>query len=202
MRKLVFYIWCLVSIIQVSAEAKIKVMLYGDSLMAGYGLTQNYHLDRVLQKKFKGQDIIFINASVSGDTSKGGLDRLDWSLGDKPDLIFLCLGANDMLRGINPGVTLDNLDMIIQKIKHKNIKIILAGMRAQESYGVSYTKQFNSIFPELSKKYKITLYPFLLEGVALKPKMNLPDGKHPNIIGVKEIANRIYPVIKEEIFKK
>ena len=202
MKKFIFYIWCLVSIIQVSAEAKIKVMLYGDSLMAGYGLTQNYHLDKVLQKKFKGQDIIFINASVSGDTSKGGLDRLDWSLGDKPDLIFLCLGANDMLRGINPGVTLDNLDMIIQKIKHKNIKIILAGMRAQESYGVSYTKQFNSIFPELSKKYKITLYPFLLEGVALKPKMNLPDGKHPNIIGVKEIANRIYPVIKEEIFKK
>ena len=192
----------MVNIIQVSAEAKIKVMLYGDSLMAGYGLTQNYHLDKVLQKKFEGQNIIFINASVSGDTSKGGLDRLDWSLSEKPDLIFLCLGANDMLRGINPGVTLDNLDMIIQKIKHKNIKIILAGMRAQESYGVSYTKQFNSIFPELSKKYKITLYPFLLEGVALKPKMNLPDGKHPNIVGVKEIANRIYPVIKEEIFKK
>jgi len=192
----------LVNIIQVSAEAKIKVMLYGDSLMAGYGLTQNYHLDKVLQKKFEGQNIIFINASVSGDTSKGGLDRLDWSLSEKPDLIFLCLGANDMLRGINPSVTWDNLEMIIQKIKHKNIKIILAGMRAQESYGVSYTKQFNSIFSELSKKYKITLYPFLLEGVALKPKMNLPDGKHPNIVGVKEIANRIYPVIKEEIFKK
>ncbi len=192
----------MVNIIQVSAEAKIKVMLYGDSLMAGYGLTQNYHLDKVLQKKFEGQNIIFINASVSGDTSKGGLDRLDWSLSEKPDLIFLCLGANDMLRGINPSVTWDNLEMIIQKIKHKNIKIILAGMRAQESYGVSYTKQFNSIFSELSKKYKITLYPFLLEGVALKPKMNLPDGKHPNIVGVKEIANRIYPVIKEEIFKK
>ena len=177
-------------------------MLYGDSLMAGYGLTQNYHLDKVLQKKFEGQNIIFINASVSGDTSKGGLDRLDWSLSEKPDLIFLCLGANDMLRGINPSVTWDNLEMIIQKIKHKNIKIILAGMRAQESYGIGYTKQFNSIFSELSKKYKITLYPFLLEGVALKPKMNLPDGKHPNIVGVKEIANRIYPVIKEEIFKK
>ena len=202
MKKFIFYIWCLVSIIQVSAEAKIKVMLYGDSLMAGYGLTQNYHLDKVLQKKFEGQNIIFINASVSGDTSKGGLDRLDWSLSEKPDLIFLCLGANDMLRGINPSVTWDNLDMIIKKIKHKNIKIILAGMRAQESYGISYTKQFNSIFSELSKKYKITLYPFLLEGVALKPKMNLPDGKHPNIVGVKEIANRIYPVIKEEIFKK
>ena len=192
----------MVSIIQVSAEAKIKVMLFGDSLMAGYGLTQNHHLDKVLQKKFKGQNIIFVNASVSGDTSKGGLDRLDWSLGDKPDLIFLCLGANDMLRGINPGVTRENLEMIIKKIKNKNIKIILAGMMAQESYGISFTKQFNSIYPELSKKYKITLYPFLLEGVALKPKMNLPDGKHPNIMGVQEIANRIYPVIKKEVFDK
>ena len=192
----------MVSILQVSAKAKIKVMLFGDSLMAGYGLTQNHHLDKVLQKKFEGQNIIFVNASVSGDTSKGGLDRLDWSLGDKPDLIFLCLGANDMLRGINPGVTRDNLEMIIKKIKDKNIKIILAGMMAQESYGEIYTKQFNSIYPELSKKYKITLYPFLLEGVALKPKMNLPDGKHPNIMGVQEIANRIYPVIKQEVFKK
>ena len=192
----------MVSIIQVSAEAKIKVMLFGDSLMAGYGLTQNHHLDKVLQKKFKGQNIVFINASVSGDTTKGGLDRLDWSLGEMPDIIFLCLGANDMLRGINPGVTRDNLEMIIKKIKDKNIKIILAGMMAQESYGEIYTKQFNSIYPELSKKYKITLYPFLLEGVALKPKMNLPDGKHPNIMGVQEIANRIYPVIKQEVFKK
>ena len=192
----------MVSIIQVSAEAKIKVMLFGDSLMAGYGLTQNHHLDKVLQKKFEGQNIIFINASVSGDTSKGGLDRLDWSLSDKPDIIFLCLGANDMLRGINPGVTRDNLEMIIQKIKQKNIKIILAGMMAQESYGAGYVKQFNSIYSELSKKYKITLYPFLLEGVALKPKMNLPDGKHPNLMGIQEIAKRIYPVIKKEILKK
>ena len=192
----------MVSIIQVTAEAKIKVILFGDSLMAGYGLTRNHHLDKVLQKKFDEQNIIFINASVSGDTSKGGLDRLDWSLDDKPNLIFLCLGANDMLRGINPDVTRDNLEMIIKKIKQKNIKIIIAGMMAQESYGISYRKKFNLIYPELSKKHKITLYPFLLEGVALKPKMNLPDGKHPNIAGVKEIANRIYPIIKSEVFKK
>jgi acyl-CoA thioesterase-1 len=107
-----------------------------------------------------------------------------------------------MLRGINPKVTRDNLDMMIKKIKSKNIKIILAGMMAQESYGVNYAKQFNSIYPDLSKKYKIKLYPFLLEGVALKPKMNLPDGKHPNIAGIEEIANRIYPIIKSEVFKK
>ena len=192
----------MVSIIQVTAEAKIKVILFGDSLMAGYGLTRNHHLDKVLQKKFDEQNIIFINASVSGDTSKGGLDRLDWSLDDKPNLIFLCLGANDMLRGINPDVTRDNLEMIIKKIKQKKIKIVIAGMMAQESYGISYRKKFNSIYPELSKKYKITLYPFLLEGVALKPKMNLPDGKHPNIAGIEEIANRIYPIIKSEVFKK
>jgi len=202
MRKLVFYIWCLVSIIQVSAEAKTKVMLFGDSLMAGYGLTQNHHLDKVLQKKFEGQNITFINASVSGDTTKGGLDRLDWSLGDKPDLIFLCLGANDMLRGINPKVTKDNLDMMIQKIKSKNIKIILAGMMAQESYGINYAKQFNSIYPDLSKKYKVKLYPFLLDGVALNPELNLDDGKHPNIRGVQVIAKNIFPIIQDEILKK
>ena len=177
-------------------------MLFGDSLMAGYGLTQNHHLDKVLQKKFEGQNITFINASVSGDTTKGGLDRLDWSLGDKPDLIFLCLGANDMLRGINPKVTRDNLDMMIQKIKSKNIKIILAGMMAQESYGVNYAKQFNSIYPDLSKKYKIKLYPFLLEGVALNPELNLDDGKHPNIEGVQVIAKNIFPIIQDEILKK
>jgi acyl-CoA thioesterase-1 len=202
MRKLIFYIWCLASIIQVSAEAKTKVMLFGDSLMAGYGLTQNHHLDKVLQKKFEGQNITFINASVSGDTTKGGLDRLDWSLGDKPDLIFLCLGANDMLRGINPKVTRDNLDMMIQKIKSKNIKIILAGMMAQESYGVNYAKQFNSIYPDLSKKYKIKLYPFLLDGVALNPELNLDDGKHPNTKGVQVIAKNIFPIIQDEILKK
>ncbi|RZO90096.1 MAG: arylesterase [alpha proteobacterium HIMB114] len=202
MRKLVFYIWCLLCIIQVSAEAKTKVMLFGDSLMAGYGLTQNHHLDKILQKKFGDRNITFINASVSGDTTKGGLERIDWSLGDKPDLIFLCLGANDMLRGINPKVTRDNLDMMIRKIKNKNIKIILAGMVAQKSYGKSYAKEFNSIYPDLSKKHKIKLYPFLLDGVALKPELNLDDGKHPNIKGVEIIAKNIFPIIQNEIFNK
>ena len=93
-------------------------MLFGDSLMAGYGLTKIIILIK-FYKKFEGQNVIFVNASVSGDTSKGGLDRLDWSLGDRPDLIFLCLGANDMLRGIRPSVTKDNLEMIIKKIKQK-----------------------------------------------------------------------------------
>jgi len=202
MKKLFFYIWCFIGIIQVSASAQIKVMLFGDSLIAGYGLTQNYHLDKVLQKKFQAQNIKFINASVSGDTTKGGLDRLEWSLNDRPDLVILGLGANDMLRGINPDITRKNIDLMIQKIRNKNIKVILTGMLAQQSYGAQFSNKFNSIYPDLAKKYKITLYPFLLEGVALKPELNLEDQKHPNAEGVKIIADKIYPVIKKELFNK
>jgi len=174
-------------------------MLFGDSLMAGYGLTQNYHLDKVLQKKFQTQNIKFINASVSGDTTKGGLDRLDWSLNDGPDLVILGLGANDMLRGINPDITKENLDKMIQKIKNKDIKIILTGMFAQLSYGPQFNKKFNAIYPELAKKYNITLYPFLLEGIALKPELNLEDRKHPNAMGVQIMAEKLYPYILKEI---
>jgi len=202
MKKFLFYTWCLISIIQISAHAETKVMLFGDSLMAGYGLTQNYHLDKVLQRKFNGQNVKFINASVSGDTTKGGLDRLDWSLNDQPNLIILGLGANDMLRGINPEVTRSNLDLIIKKVKDKNIKIILTGMLAQQSYGTKFNEKFNSIYPDLAKKHKISLYPFLLEGIALNPSLNLEDRKHPNAKGVEIIAEGLYPLIKKEIFSE
>jgi len=201
MRKSVFYIWFFVLILQVSVKAETKVMLFGDSLMAGYGLTQNHHLDKVLKSKFKDKNIKFINASVSGDTTKGGLDRLDWSLSDNPNLVILGLGANDMLRGINPDTTKQNLDRMLKKITDKNIKVILAGMLAQESYGKNFTDKFNSMYPSLAKKYNITLYPFLLEGVALNPKLNLDDGKHPNIEGVKIIADKLYPIIAKELSK-
>jgi acyl-CoA thioesterase-1 len=201
MRKSVFYIWFFVLILQVSVKAETKVMLFGDSLMAGYGLTQNHHLDKVLKSKFKDKNIKFINASVSGDTTKGGLDRLGWSLSDNPNLVILSLGANDMLRGINPDTTKQNLDRMLKKITDKNIKVILAGMLAQESYGKNFTDKFNSMYPLLAKKYNITLYPFLLEGVALNPKLNLDDGKHPNIEGVKIIADKLYPIIAKELSK-
>jgi|TARA_A200000113_G_scaffold218200_1_gene225426 acyl-CoA thioesterase-1 len=199
MKKLFFYIWCFIGIIQVSASAQIKVMLFGDSLMAGYGLTQNYHLDKILEKKFTNQQVKFINAGVSGDTTKGGLERLGWSLNDNPDVVILGLGANDMLRGINPDTTKKNLDLMIQKIKEQNIAIILTGMLSPPSYGAQFSKKFNNIYPDLARKYKVTLYPFLLEGVALKPELNLKDGKHPNIEGVKIIAQNLYPYILKEI---
>ena len=113
-------------------------MLFGDSLMAGYGLTQNYHLDKILEKKFTNQQVKFINAGVSGDTTKGGLERLGWSLNDNPDVVILGLGANDMLRGINPDTTKKNLDLMIQKIKEQNIAIILTGMLSPPSYGAQF----------------------------------------------------------------
>ena len=182
-----------------------KVVLFGDSLMAGYGLSNEYHLSVVLKESLisDGLNIEVINGSVSGSTSSGGLNRAEWTLSEVDiDLMILGLGANDMLRGINPKETKKNLEQIIKIAQDKNIEVVLAGMIAPSSHGFKYKKNFDKIYPDLSKKYKLTLIPFLLEGVALKPKMNLPDGKHPNLMGVQEIANRIYPVIKKEISEK
>ena len=131
----------------------IKIMLYGDSLMAGYGLTQNENLSSVLMNKIKKNymDIDLINASVSGNTSKDGLARLKWSLEDKPAVLVLCLGANDMLRGINPTITKANLNEIIPQVKKKNIIVVLSGMQAPDNMGQNYKQQFDNIYPELAK---------------------------------------------------
>ena len=164
-----------------------KVILFGDSLMAGYGLPNEQHLSVVLQKslEFDGHNIEIINGSVSGSTSAGGLNIAEWTLSENNiDLMILCLGANDMLRGINPKETKNNLEEIIEIAKNKNIKVIIAGMIAPTSYGYAYKKSFDKIFSDLSKKHKLQLIPFLLEGVAQKPEFNLSDGMHPNDQGL------------------
>ena len=184
----------MIFLIHINASAIEKVLLFGDSLMSGYGLSQDDHLSLVLEDKFlqDGFDIDFINASVSGDTSSGGLNRAEWSLSeDEIDLVILGLGANDMLRGIQPNVTEKNLGQIIQIAKDKDIKVILAGMIAPTSHGFIYKKKFDSIFPKLSKKFEIPLIPFLLEGVALDPNLNQQDGIHPNKKGVIIISDTI-----------
>ena len=170
-----------------------KIILFGDSLMAGYGLDSSYHLDRLLKEdllKLNFQTTI-INASVSGDTSSGGLNRLNWSLQDDYDLFILGLGANDMLRGINPEVTKNNLINIIKAVLDKKIHILLTGMQAPSSYGKAYQESFNEIYSNLAKEFEISYYPFLLEGVALNPELNQLDGKHPNIKGVKIISQNL-----------
>ena len=176
----------------------LKIILFGDSLMAGYGLDQSSHLDRLLEKDLLDRGIAskITNASVSGDTSNGGLNRINWSLQDDYDLFILGLGANDMLRGISPETTKTNLEEIIQSVQKKNIPILLTGMQAPSSYGQDYQSSFNSIYPELAEKYETFLYPFLLEGVALNTNLNQSDGKHPNSKGIALISKKIAEKIK------
>ena len=166
--------------------------------MAGYGLDPSNHLDRLLEKDLLDQGIVsqITNASVSGDTSNGGLNRLSWSLQDDYDLFILGLGANDMLRGISPETTKSNLEEIIKIVQKKNIPTLLTGMQAPSSYGQDYQSSFNSIYPELAEEYKIFLYPFLLEGIALDPNLNQSDGKHPNEQGIALISKKIAEKIK------
>jgi acyl-CoA thioesterase-1 len=182
---------CLVSI---KAFALEKVLLLGDSLMAGYGLPNEQHLSVVLENDLQqdGHNIKIINGSVSGSTSSGGLNRVDWAIGEPGlDLVILGLGANDMLRGINPNETEKNLEQIIQTVKDKEIKIILAGMLAPITHGIQYKNQFDQIYPRLAKKYDIPLIPFLLDGVALKPEYNQSDGMHPNDKGTLIISQTL-----------
>jgi len=183
--------FCLVSI---NVNAIENVILFGDSLMAGYGLPQEKHLAIILQNNLKdsGYTLEVINGSVSGSTSAGGLNRAEWSLSETDiDLMILGLGANDMLRGISPIETEKNLEKIIQIAKLKNIEIILAGMIAPTTHGFSYKKKFDNIYPNLAKKYNLNLIPFLLGGVALKPEFNQDDGMHPNAKGTLIISDTI-----------
>jgi acyl-CoA thioesterase I len=185
----------------VNAENSLKIMLYGDSLMAGYGLPQNENLASKLTRNFKENNpsLTFINASISGNTSKNGMSRVDWSLGDKPNIVILCLGANDMLRGLDPALTNNNLDVIITKFQKNNAIVILAGMLSPESMGPDYQSAFDSIYPKLSKKHGLIFMPFLLEGVALEKDLLLADYKHPNAKGIEVIATNLNPYIVEAI---
>ena len=178
----------------INASAIEKVVLFGDSLMAGYGLPKEHHLSIVLENNLKeaGLNIKVINGSVSGSTTSGGLNRVDWSLSEPGiDLIILGLGANDMLRGIQPDETKKNLEQIIDIANNKKIKIILAGMVAPNTHGKKYKKEFDDIYPKLSKKYNLPLIPFLLEGVALNPSLNQKDGIHPNKEGTIKVSETI-----------
>ena len=171
-----------------------EILLFGDSLMSGYGLKENQALSIILENDLKeaGYNIKVVNGSVSGDTSEDGLDRIEEYTPDRDiDLIVLGLGANDMLRRINPDQTENNLRKIIEIIKTKNIKIILAGMKASPTNGLAYKKKFDDIFPKLAEEYDLNLIPFLLKKVALNPKFNQSDGIHPNYEGAKVISETI-----------
>src|SRR3954447_22512535 len=170
-----------------------QILAFGDSLTAGFGLPADKSFPAQLQKRLKADGINahVINGGYSGDTTTAGLARLDWSLADKPDLVILELGANDMLRGIEPAVVRANLDKMIDKIKASGARLLLVGMQASPNWGESYQKEFDCLYPELARAHDVALYPFFLEGVAMKPDLNQPDGLHPNARGVAVIVERV-----------
>jgi len=177
----------------------VKILALGSSLTQGYGLPPGTEFPVQLQAALEGAgvDVVVTNAGVSGDTSAGGLSRLDWSLADHPDAVILELGSNDMLRGIPPSETEKNLRAILDKLKAAHMKVLLTGMHAQRNLGADYVRQFDSIYPRLAKDYDVLFYPFFLDGVALNPKLNQADGMHPNPQGVKVIVARMLPYVKK-----
>ena len=169
------------------------LVLFGDSLMAGYGLAHEEGFAPRLEAALieSGHNVRVVNSSVSGDTTAAGLARLDWALVEKPDAVLLELGANDALRGVEPSQTRDNLAQIIEKLRSMDVDVLLAGMVAPPNMGTTYGDEFNSIYADLSGRYQIELYPFFLDGVAAAPELNQDDGMHPNAEGVGVIVERI-----------
>jgi acyl-CoA thioesterase-1 len=175
-----------------------RIVGFGDSLMAGFGLNAGEGFTEKLQAalKAKGHDVEVINAGVSGDTTSGGLSRLDWSVPDGTQLVILELGANDMLRAIKPDITEKNLDAMLAKLKQRKIAVLLAGMRAAPNLGADYQARFDAIYPRAAEKFGATLYPFFLDGVAADPKLLQEDGMHPSAKGVEIMVERIVPTLE------
>ncbi len=185
------------SLVPVEAASEFTIVALGDSLTAGYGLPPEEAFTTLLEQRLKanGLNVEVVNAGVSGDTSKGGLARVDWSVPDGTGLVIVELGANDALRGISPAETAKNLDAIITRIRQRGIAVLLAGMLAPPNMGRDYEAAFNAIYPDLEKKHKVALYPFFLDGVAAVPNLNQADGIHPNAAGTTVIIERLAPVV-------
>ena len=177
------------------AATPIKILALGTSLTQGYGLPPGTELTALLEAQLKARRIAakVINAGVSGDTSAGGLSRLDWSLADRPDAAIVELGGNDALRGLPPEQTEKNLRAILGKLKENHIPVLLLGMMAPRNFGPEYAAQFDAIYPRLAREFGVLFYPFVLNGVAMEAKLNQADGIHPNPAGERIVANRIFP---------
>ena len=184
---------------QAAAEAKpIKMVVLGDSLSAGLGLSASAAFPQRLQKslKSKGMTVDMINAGVSGDTSSGGRDRLDWSVPEGTEAVIVELGANDALRGTDPAVTRAALSDILTRLKARKIAVLLCGMYAPPNYGSDYSARFNAIYPDLARSFGVPLYPFFLEGIAADASLNQADGMHPTAEGVDVIVKNILPTVQ------
>jgi len=176
------------------------VLFFGDSITAGYGVGEGHAFPALIEHKIDslGWNVEVINAGLSGETSAGGLRRIDWLMRRAVDVLVLELGANDGLRGIDPASTRNNLQQIMDKVKAKNpaVKIILAGMQVPPNLGQDYTQLFRDIYPELARENNAKLIPFVLEGVAGKPELNQADGIHPTVEGHRIVAQNVWEVLK------
>ena len=183
------------------AEHPAKLLALGDSLTAGYGLPSGESFTSRLQARLKaeGFDVTVVNGGVSGDTSAGGLARLDWLLADKPDFALVELGGNDGLRGLDPQMTYRNLDAVLTRLHEQGIPTLLTGMVAPPNLGREYGADFKAVFPQLAKAHPVVFYPFFLDGVAADPTLNQADGIHPNAHGVEVVVDRIMPYVKQLI---
>jgi acyl-CoA thioesterase-1 len=188
---------------QISSD-KPKIVAFGDSLTAGFGLTENESYPYLLQQKLKadGFDYEVVNAGVSGDTSLGGLERIDWVLDTgNVKILVLELGANDLLRGVPVVKMKANLNEIIKKAQAKNIKVLLCGMLAPPTMGADYQRDFNTAFPDLATEHKVNFLPFMLENIALKNELNQADSIHPNADGEKIMTDNVYKELKPMLQK-
>lgn len=179
----------------------IEVVAFGDSLSAGYGVGPGEAFPEQLEAALRaaGYDVAVANAGVSGDTTTGGLARLDWSVPESADLVIVELGANDALRGVSPEIAGDNLDRILATLTERGQDVILAGMLAPPNMGSDYQGEFDAIYPRLAEKYGVPLYPFFLDGVASEASLNQDDAMHPNPQGVAVIVERMLPLIRESL---
>ncbi|WP_230173196.1 arylesterase [Rhizobium sp. CECT 9324] len=184
---------------RLAAAEPVQLVGFGDSLMAGYQLPQEDALPAQLQRALvaKGHDVVITNAGFSGDTTSGGLSRVDWSVPDGTDGVILELGANDALRGIPPDQSEKNLDQIISRLKARGIPILLVGVLAPPNMGAQYGETFNAIYPRLAAKHALPLYPFILDGVITERSLLLEDGMHPNTKGLAVMAQRMLPLAEE-----
>jgi len=184
-----------------SQERPFRIIGFGDSLMAGYQLDNDQSFPALLQKALteRGYKIDVINAGVSGDTTQSGLARLNWSVDDGANLIILELGANDMLRGLDPAITEQNLDAMLQNLTARGIPVLLVGMKTAPNMGAVQAEKFDALYPRLAQKYQLPFYAFFLDGVATHLDLLLPDGMHPNEKGVAIMVERFLPFLEETL---
>jgi acyl-CoA thioesterase-1 len=183
------------------AYSSTQIIMFGDSLVAGYNLAATDALPSQLEAAFikKGLDVKVVNAGISGDTTFGGIERVNSILEQKPNVVIIVLGGNDMLRGIDPEKTYQNLEQIITTLQKNNIKVMLCEMKSSANYGLQFKSKFDAIYPKLSKKYSLPLIPFFMEKILYDPTKLLSDGIHPNALGVTKIVQNILPIIEKEV---